>query len=287
MSNGIQKRQNEENSLLELAAQRQIYREAKQINKIIFACSVIIPFGLSIISLFINEVNWRLYTKIISFVSWCLALFLGMNVKKVKSTAAMIQQQFDVYVFSMNWDEKLFRKNKNLDDIISIKAQKLLKKKSIDEEKLRDWYRKEVDQLPLEKAIKLCQEENVNWDASLRKVYSIASLVIVIILLIIIGLIGKFSNEVLYTILAYGVPIIQWEIKTLAEIKLDIERLNKLSDDIKSSDKSDMKLLMEIQRDIYEHRKNCYLIGDVVNNFLKSRLEEQMRNRANFEIHKK
>lgn len=129
MSNGINKRQNEENSILKLVAQRQMYREAKMINRVIFICSVGIPFILSLISLFFVDDSWNLCSKCISIASWILALFLQMKIRKVQETAALIQQQFDVYVFSFTWDNKLFRKNKNIDYTINQKVNRLLKKK--------------------------------------------------------------------------------------------------------------------------------------------------------------
>ena len=123
MSNGINQRENETNSLLMLAAQRQIYKEAKVINRIIILFSVIIPFILPILSIFITDTNFSLFSKIISIISWVIALYLDVKRKKTQELAALIQQQFDVYVFSFKWDDKLFRKNKYV-------TYKIIKKKN-------------------------------------------------------------------------------------------------------------------------------------------------------------
>ena len=48
MSNGIATRQNEDNSIAMLAAQRQLYRDAKKFNTVLVALSVWIPFALSV-----------------------------------------------------------------------------------------------------------------------------------------------------------------------------------------------------------------------------------------------
>ena len=56
MSNGIAIRQNEDNSIAMLAAQRQLYRDAKKYNTVSVALSVWIPFALAVILLFIPEV---------------------------------------------------------------------------------------------------------------------------------------------------------------------------------------------------------------------------------------
>lgn len=49
MSNGIGERQNEENNIAYLAAQRQLYRDAKNWNRAVCVCSVILPFALSVL----------------------------------------------------------------------------------------------------------------------------------------------------------------------------------------------------------------------------------------------
>lgn len=283
-SNGINQRQNEENSILMLAAQRQIYKEAKIINRVIAVCSVIIPFILSIISLVVSDTNFSLVSKLISITSWVVALLLGMRIKETQGLAALIQQQFDIYVFSFNWDNKLFRKNKNVNYIITQKAERLLRKRTIQDEKLQDWYRKEVDELPLKKAIKLCQEENVNWDSELRSFYSKITFTIVIVLFVIIISIGIYQKDSLLVVLSFGIPIFQWEIKVLTSISADVGRLNKLSESINGTKIYELDELLEIQRDIYEHRKNCYLIDDKIQEFLRDRLEKKNKDRVNYEI---
>lgn len=286
MSNGINKRQKEENSILKLVAQRQMYREAKMINRVIFICSVGIPFILSLISLFFVDDSWNLCSKCISIASWILALFLQMKIRKVQETAALIQQQFDVYVFSFTWDNKLFRKNKNIDYTINQKVNRLLKKSTIEDEHLENWYRKEVDELPLEEGIKLCQEENINWDSELRSFYRLVSLIMVMILLGIIVLIGIYQSNVLLVSLSFGIPIFQWEVKILTSIKADIDRLNGLSNSINNIEIFTIEELLEIQRDIYEHRQRCYLIDDKAQDILRDKLEKRHKDRVNYEIRK-
>lgn len=286
MSNGINQRQNEKNSILKLAAQRQIYKEAKKLNRVIVSCSVIIPFALSIISLFSSYESWKIYPKLISLASWFVALILGMKIKKDQEIAALIQQQFDVYVFSLKWDNKLFRKNKNVDFLISEKAARLLKKRTAQEEKLPNWYRKEVDNLQLEKAVKLCQEQNVNWDGKLRKSCGAISICVVITLLGIIIAIGIKQSNVLLVALSFGIPILQWEMKVLTSIKSDMERLNKLSETINGIETCKIDELLENQREIYEHRINCYLIDDKIYEILRKKLERINKDRINYEIRK-
>ncbi|MBV4429679.1 S-4TM family putative pore-forming effector [Clostridium tyrobutyricum] len=287
ISNGINQRQNKNNSILMLAAQRQIYKEAKLINRVIAVCSVIIPFILSIISLVGSDTNCSLVLKSISIISWVIALLLGMKIKETQGLAALIQQQFDVYVFSFEWDNKLFRKNKNVDYIITQNAEKLLKKRTVQDEKLTDWYGTEVDELPLKTAIKLCQEENVNWDSELRNFYSKITLTIVIVLFVLIIAIGIYQKDFLLVFLSFGIPIFQWEVKVITSIRADVRRLNKLSESINETKVCELDELLEIQRDIYEHRKSCYLIDDKIQKLLRDKLEKKNKDRINYEIRKR
>ena len=55
MSNGIKIRQNEEKCIAMLAAQRQLYNDAKGLNLVLILISVILPFGLSFISSISNN----------------------------------------------------------------------------------------------------------------------------------------------------------------------------------------------------------------------------------------
>lgn len=55
MSNGILVRQNEDNSIPMLAAQRQLYRDAKRFGALSVALSVWIPFAFAVIPLFVSQ----------------------------------------------------------------------------------------------------------------------------------------------------------------------------------------------------------------------------------------
>ena len=55
MSNGINTRQNEENSIAMLAAQRQLYRDAKWFNTLFTAFAVWVPFSLAVIILIVPQ----------------------------------------------------------------------------------------------------------------------------------------------------------------------------------------------------------------------------------------
>ena len=282
MDNGINNRQNEPNSILKLAAQRQIYKEAKEINKIIAIFSLVIPLVLAIISIFIPNKNWSIAAKIMLLASWLCALILILEREKNKETAALIQQQFDLYVFSLNWDYKLFKKNKNVDSIISEKSNKLFSKLPEQKDKLANWYTKDVYNLPLKKAILLCQEENITWDSKIRNCYMLFSVMITFLLLILILCIGIYKHDFLFIIASY-IPILQWEITSIINVKKDIKRLNSLREMINTDNNYELGDLMDIQREIYEHRQKCALINDKIYDLLKNKLEKDSESRVKYE----
>lgn len=127
MSNGIAMRQNEDNSIAMLAAQRQLYRDAKKYNTVAVALSVWIPFALAVILLFIPEnTEWRYASYILSIVSMVFSFVIDKYIEKKKQLAAFIQQKFDVYVYEMPWDKRIFGKDKNVDHEIATHSKKIL-----------------------------------------------------------------------------------------------------------------------------------------------------------------
>lgn len=120
MSNGIGSRQNEKHSIEMLAAQRKLYNDAKAVNWISTALSVWIPFVLSILLVFVRQNSiLESVSYIISIISMLVSLVVDSYIKKRKELAASIQQKFDIYVYQMPWNDRLFGKNKNLNHAIA------------------------------------------------------------------------------------------------------------------------------------------------------------------------
>ena len=70
MSNGINVRQNESNSIDMLASKRQLYRDAKWFNTLSVALSVWVPFALAVVLLVVPENSvWQYASYLISIGS--------------------------------------------------------------------------------------------------------------------------------------------------------------------------------------------------------------------------
>ena len=161
MSNGIRKRENEEQSIEMLAAQRQLYNDAKKYGWLSSALSVWIPFILAILLLFISEDSpVGIASYVLSIISAIVSFIVAKVISDKKEMAALIQQKFDLYVYDMPWNKRLFGNDKNVsNEIVSYSSKILIN----DEEKkaLYDWYTPLVDDKELHKGILACQRENV------------------------------------------------------------------------------------------------------------------------------
>ena len=119
MSNGIATRQNEDNSIAMLAAQRQLYREAKKYNTVSVALSVWIPLALAVILLFLPEnTEWRYASYILSIVSMFFSFVIDtpvynfINDRLVDESAVLrpLSWHLILYVFryfSRKWQKYL------------------------------------------------------------------------------------------------------------------------------------------------------------------------------------
>ena len=276
MSNGIQRRQNEENSIVMLAAQRQLYSEAKNTETIVAFFSLFLPFLCACIQIVVKDntvLNTVVY--IIPIISMVISIFLEKYIEKEKETAAFIQQQVDTYVYQMPWDKRLFGDNKNINSTIAEKSNKYLRKEG-NEDKLHNWYTPKVDTFPIKKGILECQKENFSWDIGLRKRYRAISIAFIIMLSVIIFGIGIVQDEkpsVLVYRMAFVFPLIQWLSEIVKSLSADIRRLEKVNDLMSISEEKTIEDLQDIQKDIFEHRKSCRSIPNFFYRIYKKRDE--------------
>lgn len=280
MSNGINSRENERCSINMLGAQRKLYNDAKRADAIKIFLSVLLPFALSVLLLFISEesvVGTLFYS--VSILGVIVSFLVSKYIKKKKELAATIQQHFDTYVYHMPWNDKLFGKKKNLNNEIIEHSKKLFKKKG-EKEKLLDWYPESVDTKTLEEGIIVCQRENCWWDAGLRKRYKTFSIVLITGFVLVVIILGIVNNESVIKLLwrsAFIAPMVQWLLETIDSLDEDIDRLSELSDTLNGCGQYQMNELQEIQQMIFEHRKNCQAIPNIVYKLFKNNDEDKAR----------
>lgn len=278
MSNGIVMRQNENNSIAMLAAQRQLYRDAKKLNTLSVALSVWIPFALAVILLFIpGNTEWKCASYILSIVSMVFYFIVDKYIEEKKQLAAFIQQKFDLYVYEMPWDKRIFGKDKNIDHEVATYSKIILNNPQ-EKKKLKDWYTPVVDEKNIIDGILACQRENFWWDVGLRKRFRFASVTLIIILFVLIFAMGLWKNERITELLCrlvFIVPMLKWLLDTVNKLNKDISTLQELDDDINNNEKKTIEDLQDIQKVIFQHRKGCYAIPECVYNIFKDNDEDR------------
>ena len=277
MSNGISIRQNDESNITRLAAQRQLYRDAGGIEILNAVLTVIVPISFTIIQDISG--HGKTLAGIISLIMLGVSFVFDNKQKTKKVLAATIQQEFDISVFAMDWDKRLYGERKNLNYEIADASKRIMsneKKKA----SLKDWYRKEVDALPLEEGITACQKINFDWDAGLRKRYR--RLLIIILSLIIGGqlVIGVAKAEPIQEFLLRIVAIssaLKWIIKSIDGINNDLKRMESIERAVYSNEKKSMEDLAFIQKEIFENRKVVTKIPDWFYKIFKNNDEDRER----------
>ena len=285
MSNGINSRQNEKNSIAMLAAQRQLYEDVGVIDKWNIVLSVILPLLLS----FLQNIGVA-WVKNLSYGLTLIMIFVSLKFtkcsKEMKEKASLIQLLFDVHVYQMPWDKKLFGTKKELGADIASKSKKILGDAE-QEKSLHDWYTPSVDALPIEKGIITCQRENYHWDVGLRKRYRVISIIIIIVLLLLVLVPGIIAHETineLWPRAIFFIPMVRWISNTVSGLNEDINRLNKMDTHINSAGKMSMDELQEIQKHITDHRKACIKIPTVIYNKFKDNDEDKAARRVDFSL---
>lgn len=277
MSNGISNRQNEDSSIARLAAQRQLYREVNKAEIINVILTVVIPISLSIIR---EIAGWvKIVTCIVSLIMLGLSFVIDNWQKEKKELAATIQQEFDIYVYSMEWDRKLFGKRININAEIAEASKKIMGDDK-EKESLKDWYRKEVDSMPIEEGIAACQKENFSWDAGLRRRYRIFLISCLVLIVTIQLIIGLTKDELIMEFILRLVSVssaLKWIIKTMVGINADLKRMETIERSVYSTEIKTMEDLAFIQKDIFENRKVVTKIPDWFYKIFKNNDEDRER----------
>ena len=284
MSNGINRRQNEEKCVAMLAAQRQLYNDAKKLDWTSTVLSVLIPFLLSCILLFVSKDSpVGVISYIVSIVSMIFSFCVSGHIKNEKRMAAFIQQKFDTYIYTMPWNRRTFGDDKNVNSEIAQYSEKILSNNA-EKEKLKNWYTVEADRKPLNEGILVCQRENFTWDAGLRKRFRRLSIGVVVLLSGAVLIMGVFLNESVIELLcriAFLAPMLQWLFETVKMLNDDLENLNELDVAINSKEEKSMEDLQDIQKLIYEHRKGCLTIPNFFYGYFKDNDEDRAHRMAN------
>lgn len=289
--NDIPQKQNFPDQLEKLAAQRQLYSDAKALQFISVLITVPLAIIWSIIIVFFP--NMTVYAGLWGIIASLLETLVFANIQKsLQEKAAKIQQLFDCEVLQFNWLSLNCGLRVEPETIID--AANKFKIKEPNYASLIDWYSPTVGQLPLDQARVICQRSNVWWDAQLRRRYALAMITILFIVTLIVFLIsligGLTLEKFLLAVIAPLAPAYVFGLRQYTEHKEAANRLDQLREDAEAllQDLKNGKLTSQdleresytLQTQIYDHRRRSPLILDWFYSRLRRRNEEQMNRGA-------
>ena len=290
--NNIPQEQNLQRRLELLAAQRQLYSDAKnlQIISVIISVPVVIAWSI-LVALF---PTLAVYAALWGIIATFLELLVFSRLQKsTQEKAAKIQQIFDCEVLQFNWASLNCGVRVERETIID--ASNRYKRKNLNFiQQLQDWYPISVGQLPIHQARIICQRSNVWWDAQLRRSYSKWIIIILLSLTVIVSLIGLIGGltfeKFLLAILVPLIPAFVFGLRQYTEHNEAATRLDRLRENAEvlfeqviSRRYTTQDLEREsysLQTQIYDNRRRSPLILDWLYSRLRNKDEEQMNKGA-------
>lgn len=203
----IAQEQNTPESLRLLAAQKRMYSLAKRLHFVRIVSVLLLELAAPFVVLAIPA--WRdgleLVGAVLTLVS---ALMLtSMEASRVKQ-AATVQEQLDVHLFQLPWNETLVG-HEVAPELINSAANEY---KSGDN-KIRDWY-PDLGGVPYPKDALLCQRTNLMWGVRLQSTYAYTLLGVTAGYFLLGVLIGILKQE---SLVAYLVALLVPSLPALLE----------------------------------------------------------------------
>lgn len=288
--NTVYSRQNTEENIERLMAQRILYSNVKFINHVNFFFSVLMPILITLSKDYIITVFPGIENDILQYFSYygigilIFTIITNGYISITKKNAAKIQEAFDCDVLDIPWNE-LKCGDKANHRIIVKAAEKYKEKYNIDI--LKNWYISQEYRLTPLKMTILCQNENTEWDLSQRVVVGYIIKAIISISTVSLLFYGIYNGVKLSDFLFYIVfllPLIRHIYLTLKDNKDTIERITRLNAfickninylvEVKNVSDENLKYVIRtIQDEIFSHRCSGTPVPDSIHMFFKKRNE--------------
>lgn len=280
-------KQNLDVNIDRLLAQRRLYSNAKIMQYILIAITVIIPVLIAFITNFsnlrIDDTSWiyTIYAIVVIFGEKILEIFIDRN----KKTAASIQEKFDTNIFDIPENELL--NSVFIDHDIVRKYSKKDKLNANKISRVTNWYSTRIDCLQTNIAILFCQRMNICYDQNIKKKYNkllISLSVLTFITLLIISLTNGFSlKKFIIEVILPSIPILNFTYKEINQNIESVDNLQKLREIIENklsslsrNDVIEIEELRNIQDRIFNNRILSPLIPDFIYKILWTELEDEM-----------
>lgn len=278
--NKIFQDQNSNKNLNRLAAQRQIYSDAKNLQLWQLLLTVISIVLLSFLVLY--WANLQVYLAAYSLILLISDIFvITPYIDRLRTKGAKVQELFDCELFGIEWSNICAGDTPDYDDIIDNANRYIKKQKNFDV--LKNWYPKNVKGLPLIGVILACQKINSWWDSKLRSKYGVSILIclaIIFAIVFILALVGGITvNSFILTVLFPLAPIFTIGFKQYLDNKktTDIHRdlIKHINQSLTKIQKTNKKKIRDIQNEIFNARKSSPLLFDFFYWFYKNSFESK------------
>lgn len=287
--------QNSDLQLNRLAAQRALYSRAKTVFVVHAFLSTVLAAMLSYLALRFPEVKTCavLWGTVLSILDVC---WLTPWQKKLRETAALIQESFDCDVLGLTW-QPLVGKAVDYETVIDNANRYRGKEPTL--ASLRDWYPAGVCNMPLFLARVVCQRTNAWWDGKQRRLYAGFVLGAVVALLAGLLVYGFARNTavpdlLLTTVvpLASGITFAVRQYRENADAAVRLEQLKDHADTLwkRALDGATEEQLTAdcrtMQDELFNSRKRNVPVFDQLYWWLRSGHELQMQQNADQLAHK-
>ncbi|MDH5933958.1 MULTISPECIES: S-4TM family putative pore-forming effector [Vibrio] len=270
-------RQNTPESINKLLAQKQVYTDAKKLQGwyLFLSIPVIMALNLLLKPLLLSEMvdeAWNFdLTNSIALLALSLTLFellyLKPTISKLKEKAAKIQENFDCFVYGLEWNSVMCGEEV-CDTDIAIYSRKFVEEKR-NVNNYYDWYTPNISQLDKNQSMLACQKENLGWDIVQRKKFKGLITTLAISALVISTVAGFFLGftiqEYILSVIIPSLPAITYAISNHFD-NLDAitnkEHLKSATDSVSTSGVVTTKHVRNIQNSIYLNRKDNSLVFD-------------------------
>ncbi|SHN24974.1 S-4TM family putative pore-forming effector [Chitinophaga sp. CF418] len=282
--NNIKELQNRPENIRLLAAQRQLYIKAKNAFAVQVVLTVLSVVVLNFLKLIPQEkipfdTAWfALLASVVAIID--LSVFIGY-ISNMRTRAAKIQELFDCRIYGLQWNKFNAGSQPEKTDIKNNADQYRPNPYS----PLKDWYNIDLDGLPQESAIIVCQEINLYYDGRLRekfKQHCIWALVGLGGLSVLIGFSGELTVPIFFKdLVAPLLPALALTIKVYTENVKSVKASSELKMAVNTFRQNNavptIEQLRQIQDKIYCSRKDSALVPEWFYNKKRKGLEEDMR----------
>lgn len=275
----IKERQNTEESIRYLRAQRYAYKMAKQCYIARMILSIFWPI-IAVVTYFIFENKFANGILIISSLILVVTFLMELYEKKYTKIGATIQEQFDTNIFGMKWNLALVGEKISEEQIYI-----LAEKEKTDRSKLIDWYTGIDTNDEIQYTLK-AQRTNTSWSIRQKEVFSGFLLImfsVILISLIIIAWLNHFlMADFFITLFFPTISLFIYLVKGYVDFSQQVNELKRITVQLNAlleSERTSKYQLRCVQDAIYVYgRVPNNIIPDILYNKLRKKLEEIFKN---------